>query len=122
MPRDRGAEQGDAAGPQTECSLASGMVAAEARVCVAMQQAARTLTGIGAGDSLCRMNNAIEGSGSETSSSAAQKNSPRRRSATRSAGKKLEAWQTSGIWMMVTSSVTPYWFCSDLQAFKAAPA
>ena len=51
MPRDRGAEQGDVAGP-FGCSLASGMVAAEARMCVDMQQAARTLTGIGAGDSL----------------------------------------------------------------------
>ena len=41
MPKDRGAEQGDVDGP-LECSLALGMVAAEARLHVAVQQAART--------------------------------------------------------------------------------
>ena len=35
MPKDRGAEQGDVDGP-LECSLALGMVAAEARLCVAV--------------------------------------------------------------------------------------
>ena len=46
MPKDRGAEQGDVDGP-LECSLALGMVAAEARLHVAVQQAARTLPWIG---------------------------------------------------------------------------
>ena len=42
MQRDRGAEQGKVDGP-SECSLALGTVAAEARLRVAEQQAARTL-------------------------------------------------------------------------------
>ena len=46
MPTGRGAEQGDVDGP-FECSLASGMVAAEARLHVAVQEAARTLPWIG---------------------------------------------------------------------------
>ena len=49
MPRDRGAEQGDVDGP-LECSLALGMMAAEARMCVAVQQAARTFPWIGTHD------------------------------------------------------------------------
>ena len=51
MPKDREAEQGDFDGPP-ECSVALGMVAAEARLCVATQQAARTLSQICADDSL----------------------------------------------------------------------
>ena len=43
MPTDRGAEQGNVDG-RSECSLALGMVAAEARLRVAEQQAARTPT------------------------------------------------------------------------------
>ena len=42
MPKDRGAEPGDVDG-LIECSLALGMVAADARLRVAAQQAARTL-------------------------------------------------------------------------------
>ena len=51
MPEDRGAEEGDVDGP-LECSLALGMVAAEALLCAARQQAAWTLHHIGTGDSL----------------------------------------------------------------------
>ena len=50
MPKDRGAEQGDVDGP-LECSLALGMVAAEARGRIAAQQAAATLPWIGVNDS-----------------------------------------------------------------------
>ena len=50
MPKDRGAEQGDVDGP-LECSLALGMVAAEARRRVAAQQAAGSLPCIGVDDS-----------------------------------------------------------------------
>ena len=46
MPKDRGAEQGDVDGP-LECSLALGMVAAEARGSIAARQAAGTLPWIG---------------------------------------------------------------------------
>ena len=49
MPKDRGAEQGDVAG-SLECSLALGMVAAEARGSIAAQQAAGTLPWIGVND------------------------------------------------------------------------
>ena len=49
MPKDRGAEQGDVGGP-LECSLALGMVAAEARGSVAAQQAAGTLSSTGVND------------------------------------------------------------------------
>ena len=49
MPKDRGAEQGDVDGP-LECSLPLGMVVAEARLHVAVQQAARTLSWIGTND------------------------------------------------------------------------
>ena len=51
MPKDRGADQGDVDDP-SECSSALGVVAAEAPMCVAMQQAARTLRWIGTGDPL----------------------------------------------------------------------
>ena len=51
MPKDRGAEQGDLDGP-LECSLTLGMVAAEARLYVAVQQAARTLLWVGTHDPL----------------------------------------------------------------------
>ena len=44
--KDRGAEQGDVHGP-VECSLASGMVAAEARLRIAEQQVAGPLPLIG---------------------------------------------------------------------------
>ena len=50
MPKDRGAEQGDVGGP-LECSLALGMVAAEARGSIAAPQAAGTLLWIGVNDS-----------------------------------------------------------------------
>ena len=46
MPEDRGAELGDVDGP-LECGLALGMIAAEARLRVAVQQAARTLPCVG---------------------------------------------------------------------------
>ena len=51
MPKDRGAAQGDVDGP-LECSLALGMVAAEARLCAAVQQAAAREAG-------CKTNNAF---------------------------------------------------------------
>ena len=51
MPKDRGEEQRDVDG-RLDCSLALVMVAAEARLFVAVQYAARTLTWIGAHDSL----------------------------------------------------------------------
>ena len=50
MPKDRGPEQGDVDCP-TECKLAQGMVAAEARLSVAVQQAARTLLSVCTHDS-----------------------------------------------------------------------
>ena len=50
MPKDR-AEQGDVDG-HFECILALGMVAAETRLRVAAQQAARTLPWIGIDDPL----------------------------------------------------------------------
>ena len=49
MPKDRGAEQGDVDGP-LECSLALGMVAAEARGSIPPRQAAGTLPWIGVND------------------------------------------------------------------------
>ena len=49
MLKDRGVEQGDVDGP-LECSLALGMVAAEARGSVAARQAAGTLPWIGVND------------------------------------------------------------------------
>ena len=49
MPKDRGAEQRDVHSP-LECGLALGMVAVEARLHVAAQQAARTLPWIGTDD------------------------------------------------------------------------
>ena len=49
MPKDRGAEQGDVDGT-LECSLASGMVAAETRGIVAARQAAGTFSWIGVDD------------------------------------------------------------------------
>ena len=51
MPTDRGAEQGGVDGPLAR-SPALGMVAAEARLCAAVQQAARTLTCIDTRDLL----------------------------------------------------------------------
>ena len=51
MPQDRGAEQGDVDGT-LECGLALGMVAAETRMRVAVQQAAGNLPCIGVEDSL----------------------------------------------------------------------
>ena len=50
MPKDRGAEQGDVDDP-LECSLALGMVAAEAPGSIAARQAAGTLPWIGVNDS-----------------------------------------------------------------------
>ena len=49
MPKDRGAEQGDVDGP-LECSLASGLVAAETRGSIAARQAAGTLPWVGVND------------------------------------------------------------------------
>ena len=49
LPKDRGVEQGDVDGP-LECSLALGMVAAEARLHISHQQAARTLPCFGTDD------------------------------------------------------------------------
>ena len=49
MPTDRGAEQGDVDG-SLECSLALGVVAVEARLHVAAQEAARTFSWIGTDD------------------------------------------------------------------------
>ena len=51
MPKDGGAEQ-RYVDCSLECSLALGIVVAEARVCVAVQQAARTLSSIGTRNSL----------------------------------------------------------------------
>ena len=51
MPKDHGAEQGHVDG-SSECSLAQGKIAAEARMCVAVHQAARTPAWIGASDSV----------------------------------------------------------------------
>ena len=50
MPKDRGAEQGDVHG-SLECSLALGMVAAEARGSIAARQAAGTFPFVGVNDS-----------------------------------------------------------------------
>ena len=49
MPEDRGAEQRDVDGP-SECCLALGRIAAEARLRIAEQQAARTVPWIGTHD------------------------------------------------------------------------
>ena len=105
MPKDRGAEQGDVDGP-SECSLALGMVAAEAQMCIATQRAARTLAWIGMGDSLHERRLRDEPynfqfGGPEKLIGAGD---PRR------AQQETEALRTNGIWMMVTSSVTRDWF------------
>ena len=77
MPEDRGAEQGDVDGP-LECSLALGMVAAEARLHVAVQEAARTLPWIDTNDSVeehrLQAETMTRCSGSKTFSSVVQEN------------------------------------------------
>ena len=75
MPKDRGAEQGEVDGP-LEYSSAPGMVATEARLCVAVQQAGRTLTWIGTRDPVdTERLQPAKFSESKTFSSEAQKNS-----------------------------------------------
>ena len=98
MPKDRGAEQGDVDG-SFACSLALGMVPAEARVCVAVQQAARNLPWIGTRDSLHERRLQDE-----------QRNRMQRIRNFQLGGVE-KSLQTSGLQRMVTFSVTDDWFC-----------
>ena len=94
MPKDRSSEQGDVDGPR-ECSLALGLVAAEARL-AAREALARTTQ-------------------SDTANPKLSARKPRSSSEQMIRDmfcKKTEAWQTNGIWIMAGSSVTHYWRCS----------
>ena len=108
-PKDRGTEQGDVDG-LPECTLAVGMVAAEARSCVATQEAARTLPWIDTDthctrsvyemkrDRMQKIQNFQHG-GPEKLIGA---DDPRHDMLC----KKTEAWRTNGKKIMVTSSVS----------------
>ena len=105
MPKNRGAQQGDADGP-LECSLALGMVAAETRrVAVDDPSEEQPLK-----NSHCKQATQPECKKQSTSSLAARKSSlvPTTRSMR---SKKKEAWQISGTWTTVTSCATQPWCC-----------
>ena len=88
VPKDRGAEQGDVDGP-LKCSLALGMVAAEARGSIAAPQAERLCGGTGT-----------------TSQRSSVVPMTRGTCCT-----KTEAWPTNGTWTIATSCVTQSWCC-----------
>ena len=98
-----------------ECSLALEMVAAEARLCVATQQAARTFPWIGTDDLQHenRLRDEQRGRMQKIQnflSVAAQKILSVLMTRDMLC-KKMEAWRTNGIQIIVTLSVAHYWFC-----------
>ena len=108
MPKDRGAEQEDVDGP-LESSVALGMVAAQARLHVAIQQAARTPSWIGTNGPVDEQRLQAEQNDKrqriQTFSSEAQENSSE--STTRDMlCRKTEAKETRGALTTGTSYVT----------------